>query len=246
MMLFAGIIQCDRGLTGMSSFLTFMARPVVRRVTKRSILGRRYTTVGSLFIVIGRWAYEQGGLLGYCLRDVPSLLAKLAAPPGIKVNEEQFIEEIKELSRGLEPRLNECKVGEKTLWHLYTVRKLRAVGVHLPQPLDKDMMQALGQKATVDCADDVMREAFMEGVAFGFCFPRLFIFFRGNTHTVMQDSGWLDGAIVETTEGAITWNKNQSPKILDSDDIRVLQGIIEAHKKRIGSLRQFIGRQVTR
>ena len=37
-------------------------------------------------------------------------------------------------------------------------------------------------------------------------------------------------AIVATAESAITWNENQSPKMLDPDDINVLKGIIEANR----------------
>ena len=125
-----GIIQCDRGLRGMSSFLTFIASPAVQQVTKRPIFGKPYMSIGSLFGVIGFWVYQEGGLLGYCLRDSPKVLAKLTAPPGsTTINEEKLVKAIKKLSSIVESELKEVEDEEKTFFYLYTVRELRSIGI---------------------------------------------------------------------------------------------------------------------
>lgn len=245
-----GIIQCGRGLNGMSSFLTFLATPAVKQVTRKPVFGKPYTSIGSLFCVIGWWVYQQGGVLGYIFRDNPNLLAKLAVPPGITViNEKQITEELKELSSEVESRLKENEAEEKTLFHLYTFRELRNIGIDLSRgPLGKDLKK-LREKVDAELAGDVMRMAFAEGTAFGFNFPEQFAIYWDNTYRIMPDSKWqewrqrgiilsekqrkltLNEAIVEVAEGAIIWNKNQSPKMLDPNDICVLKGIIEANKE---------------
>ena len=242
----AGIIQCGRGLRGMSSFLTYLATPAVTQVTKRPIFGKPYTSVGSLFIVIGWWVYQQGGVLGYCLRDNPNLLVKLAVPPGVTtINEEQIIKEIKESSDIVEAELKEMEDEEKTFFHLYTVRELRGIGIDFPQwPPDK----RLNKKADVEFAGNVMRLSFVRGIDFGFNFPEEFAVYWDNTYRIWPDSKWqewyerdivrskiqqkltLKEAIVEMLEGAIVWNKGQSPKMLNPNDICILQGIIEANR----------------
>ena len=245
----AGIIQCGGGLKGMSSFLTFVARPAVKQVAKRPIFGKPYTSIGSLFIVIGWWVYQEGGVLGYFLRDTPNLLAKLAVPPGITaINEEEIIKEIKESSSIVESELKEVEDEEKTFFHLYTFRELRDIGIDiLREPLDKHLKK-LREKADVDYAGLVMRIAFVKGIDFGFNFPEEFATYWDNTYRIWPDSKWqewrqrgivrsktqhkltLNEAIVEIAEGAIIWNRNQSPKMLEPNDICVLKGIIEANR----------------
>jgi len=246
MRLAAGIIQCDRGLRGMSSFLTFLATPAIKQVSKKPIFGEPYTSIGSLFIVIGWWVYQAGGVLGFCLRDTPDLLAKLAAPPGIEtINTEEIIKGIKESSSIVESRLKEAEDEEKTFFHLYTLRQLRSIGIDSARwPPDK----RLNDKADTECAGGVMRISFVEGIDFGYNFPEQFAIYWDNTYRIRPDSEWqewrersivhskiqykqtLKEAIVQIVEGAITWGTSQSPNMLDPNDIRVLQEIIKANR----------------
>ena len=232
----------------MSSFLTFLVTPAVKQVTKKPILGKPYTIVGSLFGVIGWWVYQQGGVLGYVFRDNPSLLAKLAAPPGITVDGSQIIKELKELSSEVESRLKENETEEKTLFHLYTFRELRNIGIDPSRGSLDENLKKLREKVHAEVAGDVMRMAFAEGIAFGFHFPEQFAVYWDNTHRMIPDSKWqelrqrgiilserqhnlkLNEAIVELAEAAVIWDKSQSTKMLDSNDISILKGIIEANK----------------
>jgi len=234
----------------MSSFLTFVARPAVEQATKRPIFGKPYTTVGSLFCVIGWTVCQAGGVLGYCLRDTPNLLAKLAVPPGITtVNEEEIIKEIKESSSTVESELKEMDDEEKTFFHLYTVRELRGIGIDLLQGSLHENLRSLRKKANAQFAGDVMRISFVRGIDFGFNFPEQFAVYWQNTYRIRPDSEWqklrqrgiilsekqpgltLNEAIVANAELAIIWNENQSPKMLDPDDICVLQAIIGANRE---------------
>ena len=250
MRLAAGIIQCGRGLRGMSSFLSFLARPAVQRVTKKPIFGEPYTSIGSLFCVIGWWVYQEGGVLGYFLRDNTNILAKLAVSSDVKiVNEQEIIKEIKSSSSIVESELKEVEDEEKTFFHLYTFRELRDIGIDLLQgPLDKNLKN-LREKADLDFAGDVMRISFIRGIDFGFNFPEQFAIYWDNTYRIRPDNEWqemrkrgivsseiqqkrtLNEAIVEMAEGAIIWGTNQSPNMLDPNDICVLQAIIEVNRE---------------
>lgn len=231
----------------MSSFLSFLATPVIKQVSKKTIFGKPYARIGSLFAVVGFSVYQAGGVLGYFLRETPNLLAKLAVPPGITtINEKQIIKEIKESSSIIESELKEVEDEEKTFFYLYTVRELRNIGIDFFRwPPDKK----LNKKANADFAGDVMRIAFIKGIDFGFNFPEQFAIYWDNTHRIIPDSEWqelhqrgvvlsetqrnltLNEAIVDIAEGAIIWGTNQSPNMLDPNDICVLQAIIEANKK---------------
>jgi len=231
----------------MSSFLAFIASPAVRQVTKRPIFGKPYTTLGSLYGVVGFWVYQAGGVLGYCLRDTPDLLVKLAEPAEIllAINTEALIKGIKESVSIVESGLKEMEGEEKTFFHLYTLRQLRSIGIDSARwPPDK----RLNDKADTECAGGVMRTAFVLGIGFGFNLPEEFAVYWDNTYRIRPDSEWqkwyergivrsktqrkqtLEEAIAELAEGAIIWNKGQSPKVLDANDIRVLQEIIKANR----------------
>lgn len=47
----------------------------------------------------------------------------------------------------------------------------------------------------------------------------------------IQQKRTLEEAIVQMAEGAIIWNDNQSAKMLDPNDICVLERIIEANRE---------------
>jgi len=231
----------------MASFLTFLAAPAVRQVSKRPVFGKPYVTVGSLFCTIGWWVYQSGGVLGYCLRDSPNVLARLAVPPGIAaINEDQIIQEVRGSADIVAAELKEAEDDEKTFFYLYTVRELRGIGIDIQQwPPDK----RLNEKADAEFAGDVMRISFVRGIDLGFNFPGQFAVYWENTCRVRPDTEWqkwcergivpskiqqrltLKAAITEVLEGAVVWNKSQSPSMLASDDIRVLQAVIEANSE---------------
>jgi hypothetical protein len=231
----------------MPSFLAFISRPAMAQVTKKPVFGKPYTTIGSLFVSVGWTLYQVGGVLGYCLRDAPNVLAKLAVAPEVTtINEEVIIKEIKESSSIVESELKEMEGEEKTFFHLYTVRELRGIGIDFFQwPPDKRLKAKVNDEKF---AGDVVRISFVRGIDFGFNFPEEFAVYWKNTYKIVPDNKWqemykrgvvssktqlnltLKEAIVANVELAIIWNESQSPRMLDNDDIRILQAIIEANK----------------
>jgi hypothetical protein len=227
----------------MTSFLTVIATPAVMQVTEKSIFGKPFVRIGRLFHVIGYWVYQQGGVLGYALRDNPGLLGKLASPPEItNIKDTEIVEYFKGLSEKVASELKEAKDEEKTFFHLYTVRELRSIGIELIKwPPDKN----LDKKADAEFAGDVMRISFIEGIALGFNFPEQFSLYWDNTYRMRPDSEWkemrkrgivlsemqekrtLKKAIVEMAENAIIWG----PNTLDRHDIEILKSLISHHKK---------------
>ena len=175
----------------MSSFLAFIARPTVAQVTKRPIFGKPYTTIGSLFSSVGWTLYQVGGVLGYCLRDTPKVLAKLAVAPEVTaINEEEIIKEIKESSSIVESELKEVEDEEKTFFYLYTVRELRGIGIDFFQwPPDKRLKEKVDDEKF---AADVVRISFVRGIDFGFNFPEEFAVYWENTHKIWPDSKWQE------------------------------------------------------
>lgn len=232
----------------MASFLTVIATPAIRQVSEKSVFGKPYVRIGRLFNVIGYWVYQEGGVLGYSLRDNSALLGKLAAPPEItNINEAEIVEYFKGLSEKVASELEEVKDEEKTFFYLYTVRELRSIGIELIRwPPDKN----LEKKADAEFAGDVMRISFLKGIALGFNFPEQFSIYWDNTYRMRPDSEWeemrkrgivfsemqqkrtLNEAIVEIAENAIVWGTDESPHSLDKDDIETLKSLISYYSEK--------------
>lgn len=237
-------VEGDKEVT---SFLTVIARPAVQNITEKPLFGKPYVRIGRLFFALGSWVFQQGGLLGYALRDKPILLGKLAAPPDItNINETEIVEYFKGLFDVVASQLAEAENEDKTFFYLYTVRELRKIGIDLIQwPADKN----LEKKADVEFVGYVMRISFLEGIALGFNFPEQFSIYWDNTYRMRADSEWeemrnrgivlsemqekqtLKIAIVDVAENAILWSKNQAPNILDVNDIEILEALIEANRQ---------------
>lgn len=231
----------------MTSFLTVIATPAIRQVSEKSIFGKPYVRIGRLFLVLGCWVYQQGGVLGYALRDNPGLLGKLASPPEItNINETEIVEYFKGLSEKVASELEEVKNEEKSFFSLYAVRELRNLGIELMKwPPDKN----LEKKANAEFAQDVMRLSFIKGIALAFNFPEQFSIYWDNTYRMRPDSEWeewrnrglilsemqqkrtLNETIAEIAETAIIWGIHEVPNILDSHDIEILKSLISHHKR---------------
>ena len=227
----------------MTSFLTIIACPAVQNITEKSLFGKPYVRIGRLFVALGYWVYQQGGLLGYALRDNPKLLAKLVAPPGASL--EQAIKELYD-SETVASELEEVKHEDKTFFHLYTLRELRSIGIELTSwPPDKN----LEKKADVEFVGAVMRISFIKGVLLGFNFPNIFITYWENTYKVRANSEWkemyrrgiaqsevqprltLEEAIAELAQAAIAWSTEETSGRLNDNDIETLQQLATVNKE---------------
>jgi hypothetical protein len=229
----------------MTSFLTFMAIPAIKQATEKSTFGKPYVRIGRLYAVVGVWVYQQGGLLGYVLREHPHLLVKLIAPPDPSFVPEQALKELYDTRKVVSKELENLENDENTFFSLYTLRELRQSGIELIKfPTDK----GLDKKVDFESASQIMRLAFIKGVAFGFHYPKQFANCWDVSYKVVPDKEWteawkhgivpekqrtipFDQAVYDLCEGAIAWNREESFKVLNNSDIEILQNIHSGYKK---------------
>jgi hypothetical protein len=229
----------------MTSFLTYLATTAIHLATEQSILGKPYVRIGKLFHIVGHYVYEEGGVLGYVLRDYPDLLVKLIEPPDTYLTTKQVIGVLLDLRERISTELNNSK-EEETFFNFYDIKELRNMGIDFNSyPPDKNLYK----QVDFDFAQTVMRTSFINGVALGFNFPKQFSIYWDNTYKIPPDAEWqnardhglilpekppqrtLNQAIVEMAEGAIEYSTNQTQNILDASDIKILEAAIEYYKK---------------
>jgi hypothetical protein len=229
----------------MTSFLTFIAIPAIRQATETHAFGKPYVKIGRLFAIVGVWVYQQGGLLGYVLREHPQLLVKLVIPQDPSIVPEQAMKELYGTKEVVEKELKSAENEEKTFFNLYTVRELQQAGIELIKyPLDK----GLDKKVDFESASQIMRLAFIKGVAFGFHYPEQFVSCWDASYKVVPDQEWAEAwkrgivpekqraipfgqAVCDLCDGAITWNRDEPSKILNNSDIEILQNILSRYKQ---------------
>ena len=220
----------DRGKTQMPKFLSVVAAPAWKQVTKQPLFGRPYIRVGKLFAVVGAWIYQQGGALGYGLRGNPALLIKL-----LGVDPEKATEYVAGLGDEVRVHLAEAEaVGlEKTFFHLYVVRELRRLGIDiLAEPTSKE----LGKKAAPKLVEYVTFVSLVQGAAFGYHLPESFRECWKNTYRRRPDSEWqemrrlgltisetqqprsLEAAVAELAASAVEWAAKEAPGLLDDSE----------------------------
>jgi hypothetical protein len=221
----------------LSSFLSIVAAPAVRQAVEKNLFGKRYIRLGRLFVMVGDWVFQQGGALGYSLKNEPRLLGKL-----IGIKPELAVETIHDLRKTVASILSEVVNEEKTFFHLYTVRELRSIGIEITAwPPSK----ALETKVTEEHASEVMRIAFWGGAALGYHFPDIFREYWENTYRMSPDAKWekarklgivlgeqrprpLEEAIAELAEMAVWWGTKEAPELLESHEIQVLRNFVRS------------------
>lgn len=221
----------------MPSFMSIVAAPAWKQVTKQPLFGKPYIRVGKLFAVVGAWVYQQGGALGYGLRGHPMLLGKL-----LGVDPEKAAEYVAGLEDAVKPRLveSEIQAREMTFFHLYVVYELRRLDMDiLAWPPDKK----LNEKADAQYVDAVTAISFNEGAAVGCHFSEAFRQYWENTYRRRPDSEWqemrrlgltlseiqqprsLEMAVAELARGAVEWATAEAPGLLDDSELDVLNSL---------------------
>lgn len=218
----------------MASFLSAIAAPAVRQVSEQRLLGKPFVRLGKLFIVVGYWVYQQGGVLGYGLKGHPALLGKLLP----RVDPEQAAKYVASLHEVVTAHLAESEGQEKTFFHLYIIREFRGLGVDITAwPPSK----VLYKKVSPEMTSDTMVMSFIEGAALGYHFPELFKEYWDNTYRKRPDSEWqglrargiilsevqqtlsLSAAISNIAEMAHLWAAEEAPQLLDSHEVQLLK-----------------------
>ena len=220
----------------MGSFLSVVAVPAVQQVTEKRLIGKPYVRIGRLFVVIGAWLYQQGGALGYGLKEHPGLLGKmLGVVPDLATESMDGLREFTAL------HLAEVEGKEKNFYQLYTVRELQVLGIDVTQwPPSKD----LEKKASPEMVSDVMRISFHKGAGFGYHFSETFMGYWENYYRPRRDNEWqearaaglvlsetqqprpLDETVAELAAAAIEWAAEEAPDLLDVHEIDVLKKLV--------------------
>lgn len=216
----------------MVSFLSVIAAPAIRQVAEKPIFGKPYVRLGRLFIVIGLWVYQQGGVLGYGLKEEPKLLGKL-----LGANAEHDAEYVASLREPAAAIISQAQTEEKTFFQLHTVRELRAYGVDLTAwPPSK----ALESKVSAEVASNIMRKAFESGAALGYHFSETFRQYWQYSYRIRPDNEWgdmraygvvlsevqqarpLGVAIAELATIALNRATKEAKGLLNSNEINIL------------------------
>jgi hypothetical protein len=232
----------------MSSFLTYLATPSIKLATEKPTFGKPYVRIGKLFNIVGYWVYQQGGLLGYTLKEQPKLLVKLIEPQAPSIVPEQvMMKELIGIKEVIAKELESVKGEDNTFFNLYTVRELHQAGIELIKfPPDKN----LDKKVDFESAGQIMRLAFIKGVAFGFHFPEQFIACWNNSYKAVDEKEWSDArnhglnlpekqptltfdqATHDLCDGILTWSNTEPVRVINDSDIQILQAILSVHKEQ--------------
>ena len=232
----------------MVDFLAFISRAALESIVEKPIFGKQFVRVGRLFIQLGCFVYQQGGLLGYSLGDKPILLGKLVAPSHVaNANRQGIVEYIRGLSQQVAIDLEEAKNDERTFLRLYTMGELSKIGIDLKnKPYDKKLEDKVDPKFT----SKTVSMSFNKGISLGMNYPKEFSTYWEHSYGIRSDTEWnfmrmhglnipekqeaftLDEAIAEIAENALRWGNNLSPNIFDNHDISVLGTLIASGSKR--------------
>ncbi len=211
-----------------------VAAPAVHKVIRSPLLGRQYVRVGPLFLAIGMFLYQQGGALGFGLREHATLLGKLlGSGPRLTA---KYVESLRKHEAS---RLAEVEGQERNFLQLYAARELLAMDIDIAAyPPSK----RLEQKAPKEFSNTVIALSFDGGAGLGFHFPQIFCEYWDNTHRDSPDSRlqemrafgialpdtqqgpWqLAHAVADMAATAREWAASEAPDLLTDFEKSVLK-----------------------
>jgi hypothetical protein len=225
----------------MLSILAELAAPAIQSASEYSPSGQLCVRAGPLITVIGYWVYQQGGLLGYALKNRPELLEKLTLQQLTQGKTQITGQHFSALKDHVAKYLDGDNFAEKTFVSLFTMQELKNAGVNFDSlPLDKKF----NEKVYDPDVSNVMRIMYLNGVALGYNFPDIFFEYWGNTYKhrdpeefrkafeiglVLSDTQRyrpLVEAISELIEYILNWCTSDAPDLLTEDETQFLQGLV--------------------
>jgi len=213
-----------------------------------------------MIITLGTWLFQQGGALGYALKDQPKLVWKLGGgDPTLFPSPEDALQHLREIAEKLLPLANYSDTaGEQmTFTNLFTMPMLRQYGLDFGNLMAPQARKLLDQKMSAETVALVGAASFLEGAAFGACFPDHFREYWQGTYSRIPDQEWqnaraaglvlsetqeerpLEGAILELVVGAIEWADSVGFQ-LDNDEREYLNML--ARQDRLDGLRAEVDR----
>ena len=218
-----------------SEFVSILAAPPLERVIERRWFGNSYVRLGPLYLIVGAWLFQQGGALGYGLKEQPHLLGKLLK--GSSGSQDL----VDGLRPSVETYLERAKGSERTFYHIFAAPQLRSRGVDVDAwPPSKEW----DAKVEKEMVSTVITNSFVEGAALGYHFPDTFQECWEETFRVRPDQEWqelhslglplsefqherrLDQAVAKVATLAIGWAAH-TPGLLDIREVEALYSLAQ-------------------
>ncbi len=224
----------------MASLVGIIASPVIKKVGEIDSKGKQFLRPRPLYAAVGWWLYQQGGILGYCLRGERQLVERI-----MSVATHNSIDDVDVYRDRVIADLESVKNREKHVTWLYTYLEMKRIGVDITDSKDKGILE------TVDLiqSTEVMKEAFYKGVTMGFHFPDLFREYWGNTYlrlveSQLQEDSRRDpspskkqvelvfgAAITKVINIIFNWNQLEGYEVLNREDEATLESILNDYKQ---------------
>jgi len=162
-------------MPGMLNYI--IAAPSIQQVREKPLFGKPFVRLGKLFVVIGSFVFQQGGVLGYGLQNHPELLKKLIGSPRSVAQEHDLAAS----------KLEEVSEQERTFHNLFVSRELNGLGINIATwPPDK----RLEDKCNDEMVIDVITVAWITGSAIGYNYPETFKEYWDHSYRLLPKDEW--------------------------------------------------------
>jgi len=220
-----------------TNLLTLVAVPAVQQVSEQGLFGGPFVRLGKLFTVVGSWLFQQGGVLGYTLRQHPLLLSKLIArdPSSFAVQPYDAVSPMKEVADGV---IAKAAGKQSGFMEFFVAPELATIDVDL---FTFPPHKRLNDKIKAEDASNFMAFFWAKGASVGYHYPDLFRRLWERHYALRPEQEWsemrarglalrerqeerpLDSAIQELAETAVGWAEAEAPGLLDAAEVAVLE-----------------------
>jgi hypothetical protein len=211
-------------------FVADVALPAISQVSEKRLWGKRFIRFGPLLMTVGPWVFQQGGALGYALRDHPSLLDKIVFGDVPRVGIEALSEEAQKV-------IVSSNGDRSGFLNFYTLPRFNMFGL---DPLNfRSPSKELKKKIPSEAVESEVLGSWIRGAAVGFHAPEIFREVWENAYEPVPTQKWeemkaaglglserqedlqLDDVVRGLALGALEWSET-SPDLLDPEERAVL------------------------
>lgn len=193
--------------------VNYIADTAIVNAAENPRFRKPFIRLGPLFMSVGAWVFQNGGCLGYALRDNPALLGKLL---GVDAdNAAAYIEGSKATAQSRSDWVN---AGERSLFNAYVLLEFGKLEIVTENGLDQ---KALEQKCDEDFAQTVTVLSFHGGAFYGFYYPEEFADCWSGTYGARSPNEWAEAKELGIVDG------EQSEQTLQLGVSTVATGVYE-------------------
>jgi hypothetical protein len=227
----------------MGNFLSLVCAPAIQQVVETSFFRKTpFVRFGRLYLTVNLWVFQQAGLLGFSLRDQPSLLVKLISRDpygGLDITTDAAKEFLTTLKEMADEHVTNAGNDTDGFITFYAKTELRQIGIEINQlPPDK----RLNDKIRDPEISSLMFSAWLNGAAFGYHYPELFLAVWNSNYRMVPVDEWtriremgvilsetqtdmpLEEATIEILREALDWQNTEAPLLFGEDDTMFLIG----------------------